>query len=577
MTSPLTIAQPGAIPRLRPEHLEHLRRSGLTDATIQAAGIYSVAPEEARRLGFARGVAGIAFPYPSTEVVVDGVTHPYTRLRVDEGRVRRSGLKYENPLRDRIERGLTFYPYVPTAVAALRRDAARPLMLTEGEKKALALTQEGFPAIGLPGVHMFADPTSRQAPGRKPLHPDLRRWAWRGRCVYVCFDSDRVEKDGVALACERLCAALTREGAAVRVVRLPRLCGLTKTGADDFLVREGRAAFQAFVDAAGPWEPFAWVVELLPAAFSPEALPTALDHLRGHVAGASHTELRTVAQRLAARFPALSREAALRLLAPSETSVAPDAPPQVVTSGRQLREVVADAWAALLSSPFRDRVFRHGEALVYAGDEAGAVVGRSPLQPLDADLLAALLNRAATWIAVSERGPQDARLPPDVVRDMLVLPHPELPRIEGVTRLPLVALDGSVAVGAGYDPTSRQYQVVAPEVLAAAAALPTVPDRAAREAARALLLDDLLGEFPFARASDRAHALAALLLPVVRHLVPGLTPLHLVEAPTEGTGKTLLAKVVSLVATGAVAQGTSLPRSEEEIRKKLTATLAGAP
>ncbi|MFH1463503.1 MAG: ATPase, partial [Pseudomonadota bacterium] len=54
-------------------------------------------------------------------------------------------------------------------------------------------------------------------------------------------------------------------------------------------------------------------------------------------------------------------------------------------------------------------------------------------------------------------------------------------------------------------------------------------------------------------------------------------PLHLVEAPTEGTGKTLLAKVVSLVATGAVAQGTSLPRSEEEIRKKLTATLAGSP
>jgi hypothetical protein len=42
------------------------------------------------------------------------------------------------------------------------------------------------------------------------------------------------------------------------------------------------------------------------------------------------------------------------------------------------------------------------------------------------------------------------------------------------------------------------------------------PARADVDAARTLLLDELLGDFPWADASDRAHAVAALLLPFAR-------------------------------------------------------------
>ena len=38
-TAPLPTSPP---PELRPEHLEHLRSSGLTDATLRAAGICSL-------------------------------------------------------------------------------------------------------------------------------------------------------------------------------------------------------------------------------------------------------------------------------------------------------------------------------------------------------------------------------------------------------------------------------------------------------------------------------------------------------------------------------------------------------
>jgi hypothetical protein len=39
-----------------------------------------VSPEQARRLGYASGLSGIAFPYPGTEIVVDGEPHAYTVL-----------------------------------------------------------------------------------------------------------------------------------------------------------------------------------------------------------------------------------------------------------------------------------------------------------------------------------------------------------------------------------------------------------------------------------------------------------------------------------------------------------------
>jgi hypothetical protein len=574
-----TASDLGPLP-LRPEHLDHLRGSGLSDETLRRAGLCSLDERAAYALGYPAGLRGIGFPYPGTQVQIDGRRVPYTRLRVDPDRQREPGRKYENPLRSRLQEGLTYYPYVPPGVDELRKRADQPILITEGEKKALKLAQEGWPAIGLPGVFLFTDPTSKKTPPKKPLHPELRRWRLRGRQVLVSFDSDRSSKEGVALAHERLCAGLTRMGALVRVIDVPSLPGQEKTGADDFLVASGCAAFAELVDAARAWEAFAFLVELVPPETATGALSVALEPARAWLRSASREELVGAVSRLRERFPQLDVLAATELLTLSETDARGDdePPPEIVVNHRQVRDVVDDAWDALLGSRHGRSVLRYGDGLVFVPRQCAPAGDPVSIQPLDQPLLTALLNRAATWLHVVEEGKtRDARQPPDVTRDMLALPHRRVPVMSGLTRLPPMRRDGSVAAEAGLDPHSGLLHVADPAVIAAVARLPETPDAADVAAALQLLTFDLFGDFPFARPSDRAHALAALLHPFVRHLVRGPTPLHLVEAPSEGTGKGLLAKVIHLVAVGSVAPPTPLPTSEEEVRKKITAALMTAP
>src|SRR5205823_2308372 len=54
----------------------------------------------------------------------------------------------------------------------------------------------------------------------------------------------------------------------------------------------------------------------------------------------------------------------------------------------------------------------------------------------------------------------------------------------------------------------------------------------------------------------------------------GPTPLHLFDAPAEGTGKTLLATVIALVAAGGESVVLPEASSDDEWRKRITAVLA---
>jgi hypothetical protein len=84
----------------------------------------------------------------------------------------------------------------------------------------------------------------------------------------------------------------------------------------------------------------------------------------------------------------------------------------------------------------------------------------------------------------------------------------------------------------------------------------------------------MLVDFPFVDTSDRAHLVAALVLPFVRRLVDGVTPIHLLEAPSAGSGKGLLCSLVAMVTTGAASVAKTLPFQEDEARKMITAELA---
>ncbi|MGD0826593.1 MAG: DUF3854 domain-containing protein [Desulfobaccales bacterium] len=210
---------------LHPEHMADLKRSGLTDETIQAAGIYTVSPGEiGKKLG--GGDSGIdsllAFPYPG----YDG----YERFKCWylEGK---TGPKYRQG-KDAPNR---LY-----LLSTVDLQGESPLLVVEGEKKTLALNQAGIPAVGIGGVWnwcMKSEGGYRQPKETKPIS-DLDRVNWR-RPVIILFDSDGHDNRNVRLAAFRLARELSRRGASVSILFFPPGPNGAKVGADDFLVAHG--------------------------------------------------------------------------------------------------------------------------------------------------------------------------------------------------------------------------------------------------------------------------------------------------------------------------------------------------
>jgi putative DNA primase/helicase len=234
-------------------HRTELQRSGLTDATIKAAGIYSEdsLPKVKALLDCK------AFPQKCLPAIVFPFTDPqgrngYHRLKPDHPRVdgkTKKPVKYESP------RGQSNQAYFPPGVADVLHNATCELLITEGEKKALASTQAGFPCIGLVGVNGFK-PKNRAA-----LLPTLEIIAWKGRPVFIAFDSDIESKPNVQAAESQLAALLKSRGAIVKVVRLPDgepgADGKPiKVGLDDYLVGceskglNAAGSMRALLDAA---------------------------------------------------------------------------------------------------------------------------------------------------------------------------------------------------------------------------------------------------------------------------------------------------------------------------------------
>lgn len=149
--------------------------------------------------------------------------------------------------------------------------------------------------------------------------------------------------------------------------------------------------------------------------------------------------------------------------------------------------------------------------------------------------------------------------------------HRLFTRLDGVASAPLVRHDGSLVTADGYDPATRMYLHLSEDIRGIAVpAHPTDDDVAC---ARSLLLDDLLVDFPFKEQSDRANAVAALLTPLIRPSVP-LVPLAVIDGLQAGIGKGYLLDAIAKIHTGRSPDLASLPETEEETRKAITATLA---
>jgi len=225
------------VPHLIQANLADLRRSGLTDETIAAAGFYSLTPEQIPALTKCDvyNKSGMAIPYRGCQFR-DGT--PYLRVRLDQSFTTKKGDKVRYLSRKGERNRLYVPPLLPPNWAT---DTSMPLTLVEGEKKALAACQAGIPCLGLSGVWCWL--TKLGSSARSIPLPDLCNIVWVDREVTIAYDSDVVTNEKVREAEEALTKELTTRGAKVRRVRFPSGPNDEKVGIDDYLLTHTKDDF----------------------------------------------------------------------------------------------------------------------------------------------------------------------------------------------------------------------------------------------------------------------------------------------------------------------------------------------
>lgn len=149
-------------------------------------------------------------------------------------------------------------------------------------------------------------------------------------------------------------------------------------------------------------------------------------------------------------------------------------------------------------------------------------------------------------------------------------PYLPFPPLAAIVETPVIRPDGSILDIPGYDTETTLYYAPVPGMGDCKVSLNPTPQE--REAALALIWDTI-GQFPYVSEADKANALGLLLTTILRPAIARHVPLALLDAPSQGTGKSLLSDVVSVIATGSSAAILTMSDSEEELQKAITSLL----
>ncbi|CAK0749888.1 hypothetical protein CCP3SC1_1910003 [Gammaproteobacteria bacterium] len=142
-----------------------------------------------------------------------------------------------------------------------------------------------------------------------------------------------------------------------------------------------------------------------------------------------------------------------------------------------------------------------------------------------------------------------------------------IPPVIGISGCPTIRKNGTLILDSGYDRKSGIYvDYQGPQVI--------VKDNPTQEdALEALeLLKKPLAEFPFVNEESRSVILSGMLTGTSRRILRS-SPLHAASAPKKGSGKGLLAYIISAIVTGRGPMMLSQGRDEAEDEKRLSSAL----
>jgi hypothetical protein len=263
-----TQARPAIVPPswggpLNEADYANLEASWITREIADAAMLRRVDEHQGREVIGQKGnrdCAGVLIPY-----YWPGEPYPFNyRLRRDnpDWTVGKNG----KPKQDRKYLGppnSTNRLYVPPGVTREQlQDVASPIVIVEGEKKALALWRLAHYEIDRPRLIPIAisgvwnwrgtigktgGPKGERLDVTGPI-ADLSRIEWTGRKAFIVFDTNVHTNDSVKWARKGICRELATRRAEVDFVNLPEDCGVN--GIDDLLAKWGPARVLDLFEAA---------------------------------------------------------------------------------------------------------------------------------------------------------------------------------------------------------------------------------------------------------------------------------------------------------------------------------------
>lgn len=417
-------------------------------------------------------------------------------------------------------------PTLDVAVLTLDQlgDTTTPLVWTEGAKKADAAASHGLCAISLNGVYGFR---GKNLVGGVANLGELDEINLQ-RTHLLIFDSDWQEKDGVFRAMQRLADAIARRKGIVKMVTLPHGQNGKRTGLDDYFAGGG-------------------TVE-------------GLYKLASDLIGLAERNKQKSEAKKAERAKQVAEEA-------KERDV-----PVIETNGRQLIAKLRDLSRAVEDlNGKHPMLFRGLEGMVHISHDA---TGAASIKRVSRAHMQAVATEAAMWISTTEREGVSSVSPPRELCENYLDTEKwwcGIPSLERVAQAPFFAADGTLCDQTNYYPSAKAWL-----------SLPlgfsigdTTPNQQNIAKAKALILDTILGEVAFANDASCAHAVGQMILPFVRLMIDGPSPLHLWNAPGPGSGKTYSANLCNAPFGMVSPQGEKT--SPEEWRKSLFSALASGP
>jgi hypothetical protein len=194
------------------------------------------------------------------------------------------------------------------------------------------------------------------------------------------------------------------------------------------------------------------------------------------------------------------------------------------------------------------------------------------LQELNANSMRFEITEAIDWFKIKSTKDEDFEIPAvpprHIAENLLADSKPQLPTLHKIVETPVFTKEGVLITEPGFHKSGILFHPIEGLVIEP---IPPKPSKTDIDRANHLI-EELLCDFPFTNNGERTNAISIFIDPFLREMIKGPTPLRLIEASTPGSGKGLLADILTRHATGQPGLITQC-HNEEEWNKSLISQL----